>query len=118
MELDDFIAVTLSQIIKGVEKARKTTGLNDIGARPSASRINSSNTGDSDMLVTKGGVVAQVVRFDVALTVTEHNGSNTKIGIVSGFFNGSGSTEDQNQNSSISRVQFSIPIVLPEKHER
>lgn len=114
MQLEDFIDETLSQIIKGVEKARETTGLNDIGARPASSRI-TPRSDNRDVLVTKGGAVAQVVRFDVALSVAEHTDAKAKIGIVSGFLNGSGTAEAQNQSSTISRVQFSIPILLPEK---
>ena len=111
MQLDDFVAETLSQIVNGVSKARKETGLTGIGVRPSgAPAVNASNP---DVVLTEGRVAAQSVRFDVALTVTENTGTSAKVGVVSGIINGSGAMEGQSQNSSVSRVQFSIPVLLP-----
>lgn len=111
LQLDDFVAETLSQIVSGVRKAREETGLRGIGVRPSsAPAVNASNP---DVVLTEGRAAAQSVRFDVALTVAENTGSSAKIGVVSGLINGGGTMDGQSQNSSVSRVQFAIPVLLP-----
>lgn len=111
MQLDDFVAETLSQIVNGVRKARKETGVRGIGAQPS--RAPAANASNPDVIITQSGASAQPVRFDVALTVTENSGTSAKIGVVSGILNGGGSMDDQSQSSTVSRVQFAIPVVLP-----
>lgn len=105
------MAETLTQIVNGVKKARKATGIQGIGAQPSKSP--SANSSNPDIIITAYGVSAQSVRFDVALTVTEDTGTSAKIGVVSGILNGGGSMEDKSQNTSVSRVQFAIPVILP-----
>ncbi|WP_311066102.1 hypothetical protein [Halomonas sp. DWK9] len=111
MQLDDFVAETLIQIVNGVKKARQATGIQGIGAQPS--KAPSANSSNPDIIITAHGASAQSVRFDVALTVSEDTGTSAKIGVVSGILNGGGTMEDKSQNTSVSRVQFAIPVILP-----
>lgn len=114
MQLDDFIASTLSQIVSGVKQARERTGLSDLGGRPS--HVPAINRENPDVvLMGAGKAAAQAIRFDVALTVTESAGMSAKVGVVSGLINGGVSGNEDAKNTSVSRVQFAIPLTLPEE---
>ena len=66
------------------------------------------------MLPLRNGRYATTVMFDVALTITEGTDTKGGIGVVSGIFNIGSSGQSSNENSSISRVSFSVPLKLPE----
>ena len=59
---------------------------------------------------------ASVVAFDVALTATEGTGSKGGIGVVAGIVSLGTAGHSNNENTSVSRVQFSIPVVLPNEN--
>ncbi len=85
MDQKDFVSQSLTQIVEGVREARQLAGK----------------------------WVAQVVHFDVALTVTSGIGTKGGIGIAAGIV-GLGSTgESKAENTAVSRVKFAVPIVLP-----
>ncbi|OZY84390.1 hypothetical protein CBP51_14360 [Cellvibrio mixtus] len=113
MELQEFVSETLLQIISGVKNAQEKT--NSFGGS-----VNPRITGSSEyaaqhgFLRTVGGGPAQIVQFDVALTVTEGTGTKGGIGVFAGAINLGSSGQSANENKSISRVKFSVPITLPE----
>lgn len=113
MELKDFISQTLSQIIEGVTDAKDLAKQHDAQINPSISSSH-AELGKQGMLFSINGAV-QIVKFDVALTITEGSGTKGGIGIFSGAINLGSSGESQSQNVSVSRVQFSVPISLPRK---
>ena len=120
MELKEFVAETLSQILLGIESAKEKVG--ESRANWIAAPIKFVGKGDkvhdtdvnvwiADNKVAK----ANLVRFDVAIHASER--ADGKAGIrVAGFFGigagveGSASIEDK----AISRMQFEIPLVLSE----
>ena len=63
--------------------------------------------------MTASGKYSRDVDFDVALTVTEGTGTKGGIGIVAGAFALGSTGQSTAQNSSVSRVQFSVPIAFP-----
>lgn len=98
MELQDFIAETLKEIISGVRRAQESAI--ELGAK-----IN-----------PRGGSIVEMrnVQFDVAVSTSE--GAEKKSGI-SVFVGPVGSVGSQNQSdlmsSSMSRIKFSVPLKLP-----
>ena len=116
MELQEFISTTLVQIVKGIENAKEQL-------KDSKAIINPRN-------VSTGGVthpsihgyldthkqfykVVQKIDFDVAVTAEKAKETSGAIGIHVGSI-GLGSKGRSESNSSVvSRIQFSIPIVLP-----
>ena len=80
MELKDFVAETLQQIVEGVKNAKSAVELN-------GAAINPDLLGDykehakHGLLYSGTGKVAQIVEFNVALSVKE--GTGTKGGIES-----------------------------------
>jgi hypothetical protein len=113
MELRDFVSETLVQIAEGVASAQERSSA--IGAH-----INPKLTGSATFAVQHGFLssaagAAQIVGFDVALTVTEGKGTKGGIGIVAGAITLGSSGHSSAENSSVSRVKFSVPLILPVK---
>jgi hypothetical protein len=98
MELQDFIAETLKEIISGVRRAQESAI--ELGAK-----IN-----------PRGGSIVEMrsVQFDVAVSTEEGIGEKGGIGV---FVGPVGTVGSQNQSdvasSSMSRIKFSVPLKLP-----
>lgn len=110
MNLKDFVAETLKQIIDGVVAAQedgqgKGAVINPCGRTMSMKTRQVTETDDPQK--------QQMVEFDVAVTAAE--GTQTKGGI--GVFVAAVALGSQGQSNanmqSINRVKFSIPILLP-----
>ena len=111
MELKDFVSQTLAQIIEGVKDAAAI-------AEPMGAQVNPyinsppAELERQGMLYTEGNA-AQVVKFDVAVTVTEGTGTKGAIGVFAGVVSLGSAGQSQSENTSVSRIQFSVPVVLP-----
>ena len=111
MELKDFVAQTLTQIIAGVKDSQVTA--KGLGAEVNP-RLNTSYTeAGKQGFLSIGNGYAPVVQFDVALTVTEGTGTKGGIGVFAGVVNLGSSGQSTSESSSVSRVKFSVPLVLP-----
>ena len=113
MDLQSFIKETLVQISNGVSDAQ--SALEDSGTviSPQVSPSFVSN-GHSKMLRTSGSTPAIVVSFDVALTTTEGTGTKGGIGVVAGIVSLGSTGQSSNEITSVSRVQFDVPVSLPD----
>ncbi|HEY6644111.1 hypothetical protein [Povalibacter sp.] len=111
MNLRDFISETLTQIIGGVTDAQKAAV--EMGGKVSPKLSGSTNYASDHGFLSAQGGSAQVVRFDVALTVKEGTGTKGGIGIVAGIVSLGSTGQSNAESSSVSRVQFSVPVTLP-----
>jgi len=111
MDLREFVSETLTQIVEGVKNAQSNATESGATVNP---RLSTSHeqAGKQGFLFT-GDAYAQIVQFDVALTVTEGTGSKGGIGVFAGAINLGSSGQSQNESSSVSRVKFSVPLSLP-----
>ncbi len=110
MQLDDFVSETLKQIITGVTSAQKFGREHNAKINPSTARFYKSAEGQTYCQET--GVPLQQVAFDVAVTVTEEHATSDggkTIGSISVSPTGSSSAH----NSSINRIKFQVPVLLP-----
>jgi len=98
MNLEDFVAETLSQIVSGVKKAQKTTKSNDAVIVPYHS------TGGN-------------VDYDVAVTVVEGTETSGKAGISVWSIGAGVSGKSESSTSTASRIKFSIAVELPQGNE-
>lgn len=110
MELKDFVAQTLTQLIEGVVASQKAGSAHGATVNP---QINPMSDSSKHGFVHCYEGFAQVVRFDVALTVTEGTGTKGGIGVFAGPVNLGSSGQSSSSNSSVSRVQFNVPLILP-----
>jgi hypothetical protein len=105
MELKNFIASSLTEIQEGVQTAINKTIENGINGviNPSWGKVN--NRANNSLI--------QNVSFDIAVTVEDEDKAGVKGGIkVVGVTFGGENTELY-KKSSVSRIQFSIPIIPP-----
>ncbi len=112
MEIKDFVAQSLQQIVEGIAAAQAAVAT-------SGAVINPSLMGGGDaiarqgILQAHGGGATTMVDFDVAVTVSEGTGTRGGIGVFAGVVNLGSSGESSNQNQSVSRLKFRVPLALP-----
>jgi len=106
--LQEFIRETLIQISGGVQAAREKE-------HKIAPHVSTHPQRDSIGLSPDGSVVF-LVDFDVAITVSEKSaGDLTGVISVASVFKVEGKGGKSSEQSSISRVKFSVPVILTEK---
>lgn len=102
MDLKEFTKETLVQIVEGVKEA------NDAISNKNAhihTQDESATYGISHPITN--------VDFDVAITTSETDGTNGGGGIrVAGFISAKGNVESKIENQTISRVKYTIQLVL------
>jgi len=112
MELREFVAETIKQIAAGVKDAQAAH--DEHGAFVNPHLTTSAELAVKHGILIASGSAAQLVQFDVALTVKEGTGTKGGIGIFAGPISLGSSGQSNSENSSVSRVKFFVPLVLPE----
>jgi hypothetical protein len=119
MELKSFVREALVEIVGGVKEAQDQT--KDTGAliNPEGVFTESSTKVVKWLPERKGGGdwrEGQVVEFDIAVAVSEKDEAQGGVGIqVASIMIGVGvSGKMEDENSTISRLKFSVPLFLPE----
>lgn len=128
MELKEFIKESLSQIIDAVKETQeKYKDTNVVICPDNIQEVKSGlyilDENEYDNYSSKSKV--QNIDMDIAISVTEKEGNKSGLGIAK-IINAGISSENAQRNESISKIKFSIPIVLPttnaqeyfEKHYR
>lgn len=128
MELKEFIKESLSQIIDAVKETQeKYKDTNVVICPDNIQEVKSGlyilDENEYDNYSSRSKV--QNIDMDIAISVTEKEGNKSGLGIAK-IINAGISSENAQQNESISKIKFSIPIVLPttnaqeyfEKHYR
>ncbi|HDZ48228.1 hypothetical protein LCGC14_0209850 [marine sediment metagenome] len=110
MKLDDFVSETLKQIIKGVVSAQEYGNTQNAKVNPNSARFHSNTEGHA--FCSDTGVPLQKVEFDVAVTVTEEQ-TTASDGESVGSISVTSASSNISQNSSISRIRFEVPVLLP-----
>lgn len=107
MELKDFIAGTLVQIVEGVHDAQKQVV--ELGGNVNPyyrKEIQGFGTN-----YTRAEI--QSVAFDVAITAQENSASKEGIGVVVAAIALGKRNETSDSSTSVSRVAFTVPLALP-----
>lgn len=115
VDLEDFIAETLRQIVSGVSKAQQQAGEYGAEINPHMRSNTTVNSALGIIFTGTNGVYAQLVQFDVALTVKEGTGTRGGIGVASGIVNLGSAGQSSNENTSVNHVKFTVPLALPHK---
>ncbi|MBV6397491.1 MAG: hypothetical protein HFACDABA_03105 [Anaerolineales bacterium] len=109
MELNEFISNALSQLIDGITSAQEY-------AKSKGASINPSDKFVSDydkISRTEKLQPVNIVEFDIVVTVGENKAIQGGIGIVVPEVNLGYQAKIDSQKSAVSRMKFSIPIMLP-----
>ncbi len=111
MDLKEFVSETIVQIVSGVVDAQEQTKA--IGGRVSPRLTGGETHGSKHGFLPAEGGATQIVQFDVALTAKEGTGTKGGIGIVTGLVSLGSAGQSHEENASVSRVKFSVPLSLP-----
>lgn len=110
MELQQFVELALTQIVAGVAAAAVKVGEQGGSLNPSRETIDKVTAWAR---AGRGFVPIENIEFDVAVTASDSKEGSAGVGIsVFGAkvgATGQGATE----NTTVSRVKFSVPMVLP-----
>jgi len=112
MELREFVSETIKQISSGVKDAQASHEEHGAFVNPHLST--SAELAVKHGILIASGHATQLVQFDIALTVTEGTGTKGGIGVFVGALSLGSSGQSNSENSSVSRVKFFVPLVLPE----
>jgi hypothetical protein len=115
VDLEDYIAETLRQIVSGVSKAQQLTAEHGASVNPQMRSNPSVNSALGIIPTGTAGIYAQLVHFDVALTVKKGTGTKGGIGVASGIVNLGSAGQSSNEDTAINHVKFTVPLALPHK---
>jgi hypothetical protein len=109
MELKDFVRETIQQIVEGVSEAQSS--IEEKGAIINPSGIKFFKDGKWS---NYHHAMPQNVEFDVGLTAIDKSGSSEGIGVFLGSVNLGKKNDSGTENVAVTKVKFSVPLVLPQ----
>jgi hypothetical protein len=112
MKLDEFITQTINQIIDGVAKSQEH-------AKEANAYVNAPIIIDANRVYDyyqNSLPQPQIIEFDIAITTTESKGLKGGAGIFVASFGVGYQGEKSLSGMEVSRIKFSIPVVLPSQH--
>jgi len=113
MELKDFVAKTLSEIIEGVIVSQQN--VQDKGAIISPAQM--AMLGGVLMSAPTGHQSVQLVDFDISLTEIQSGEVKGGIGVFFGSVGLGTQGKSETENSAMNRVKFSVPIIFPKQNK-
>jgi hypothetical protein len=109
MELKEFLTQTLVQISEGVQEAQKQVKDSGCIINPltdhKGTQIQEEYQNNFRQI--------QTVKMSIAVSVTESNDTKAGIGIVASIIQAGKSNGESEQNQTINRIEFEIPVALP-----
>ena len=115
MELKQFISEAITAIVEGVVDAQNKA--ESLGAFVNPGGLTRTATSPDTTWDNTDNNIARLVNFDVAVTVQNGTTTNAKIGVVAGLFNLGATGESEANQTAVSRIQFSVPVLLPALHK-
>lgn len=113
MELKDFVANAISEIIEGLVEAQKRVTPHGAYINPGNLMRSTKEVGETAIWDNRNNNYARSVAFDVALTVEEGTNTGAKVGVAAGIFNLGAGGASENKQLAVNRIQFSIPVLFP-----
>ncbi|MBW4048724.1 MAG: hypothetical protein HIU89_12580 [Proteobacteria bacterium] len=114
MELQEFIKQSLVQIVNGMAEAQQEVAAKGASVNPSGLKLKDDQVKGHS--VSNDGNVTQHIEFDVAVTTTEGTGTKGGIGVVMGVLALGSQGQSSASSQAISRLKFTIPMLLPSDH--
>ena len=107
MDLENFVKSTLVSIIGGIKQAQQSDSGGLIAPQVGGHSFPPNGVNNDQ------GVVSTVVQFEVAVSAEDTKSADAKAGIKVLSAQLGGSLETENKNSNISKIKFSVPLVMP-----
>ena len=111
VSLDDFVAETLIQIVRGAQRAQSSLGT---AARISPPTIRNHRAFSQGASTNTKQVNPTIHSVDFDVQITASSGTETKgdAGVKLYVFSAGTGGQSSNQNEHVTRVRFSIPLVF------
>lgn len=114
MQLDDFLKSCLEQIVAGIRGAQMAVVVHGACINP----VVSVSRSDIKQFDEHSGTLRQNVDFDIAVTVAKTAKSGAGLRVAAFGLGGTIDGGSDLEQSAISRIKFSIPVVLPKQLPR
>jgi hypothetical protein len=98
LELRDFVAETIKQIIDGVDTAQQYATSKRAIVNPRTGRFAQH---------------VETISFDVAVTAARGTKTQGGIAVFAGAFGLGSKGQSEKSNERVNRIQFSVPVCLP-----
>lgn len=112
MELQEFVRSALMQVVNGVRDAQNSADDRG-GINPYIWQHGRDAAAKQGILESNDGRWIHLVEFDVAITAVETEGKKGGIGVVAGAVGLGARRESGSENTSLSRIRFSVPVAFP-----
>lgn len=113
MELKNFISQVLTSIVEGVVEAQNIS-------RPLGALVNPGGLTKTTGAISADAIwddstnnIARLVTFDIAVTAESGKNTSAKIGVLAGLLDLGANGASQQKELAASRIQFSVPLLLP-----
>lgn len=110
MKLEDFVANTITEIVRGAVKPQSTLGDN-VSVNPASLQKYATLPGERTMEARRS-LKPQSVDFDVQLTTGSSTTTSGKAGVAIKVLNRGTPGESANESEAVQRVRFSIPLTF------
>jgi len=115
MQLCDFVAETLRQVMRGVKTGQASCA--ETGGVVHPVSLTCSTANPHELWNPELGVVVKQVEFDVAVIATHDTQTKRVVAVVAAVANRGAGGQAAKNTESISRVRFSVPVILPVSEE-
>lgn len=116
MKLDEFISNTLKSIIKGVNESKEYAKNNGAKINPHIGNWDYDKTYTTYYKNEDGARAISKIDFDVAVITSSSQEIDGEGGINVYTIKLGGKLTDKEKNESVSRIKFSLNVVLPSEH--
>jgi hypothetical protein len=113
MKLDNFISETLNSVIKGIKDSQDFAKENGARINPNVGKWDYDKTRTIYLGKEKEASIVSTIDFDVAISSSNEQENGLKGGVNVMSLNFGGNLSDKDISSIVSRIKFSIDIVLP-----
>ena len=113
MELDKFITETLNAVVKGVKNSQDFAKENGARINPHVGKWDLDRTKFTFFGKEEGARTISSIEFDVAISSSNEQENGVKGGINVMSVNFGGNLSDKDSKETVSRIKFSVNVVLP-----
>ena len=118
MKVDEFIFESIKQVTDGIDNARDYAETK--GAKISGENLNfigAKNGGGIVYMNQDNSEIIEKIDFDIAVTAKEGDKVKGGVGLFVGAVGIGTQGHIESENSSMSRIKFSVPLHLPKKRK-
>lgn len=115
MEVQEFVAETLKQIIEGVRLAQNEIAVDRDERKDGAINPERASGKATGPRASSGHQPIETVSFDIAITVSEETSAGGKGGLMVAGVGLGAKGEFTSASTAVSRVNFNVPIALPQR---